>query len=135
MDGNNHAMNYNELAQQAFDLDLQIKKQQYELKQIKEQLKCMVDNNKIDGAISQDTDNGYKVTVKRNMNAKLDKKALDKYIDSGYTLPEGVISYQPTISKPILKKKIEQQSDDLSVLASFIETNYTETVTISKKED
>ena len=104
------------------------------LKQLKEQLGQLVDNNKYNGSLSVSLA-GYKITKKRNMNARLDKKELDRLLEKGYALPEGLIKTKEEVHKPTLTKLIEQGSAELNTLQNFISVSYSDTVTVTKKED
>lgn len=123
-----------QLAEAAINLEQSIKQQQDQLKQLKDQLGQLVDNNKYNGALSVNL-GAYKITKKRNMNARLDKKELDLLIEKGYALPDGLIKIKEEVHKPTLTKMIESQSAELNVLQNFISVSYSDTVTITKKED
>ena len=123
-----------QLADAAIQLEQSIKQQQEQLKQLKDQLGQLVDNNKYNGSLSVNL-GAYKITKKRNMNARLDKKELDLLIEKGYALPDGLIKVKEEVHKPTLTKLIESQSAELNVLQNFISVSYSDTVTITKKED
>ena len=123
-----------QLAEAAIKLEQSIKQQQEQLKQLKDQLGQLVDNNKYNGSLSVNL-GAYKITKKRNMNARLDKKELDLLIEKGYALPGGLIKVKEEVHKPTLTKLIESQSAELNVLQNFISVSYSDTVTITKKED
>lgn len=123
-----------QLAEATIKLEQSIKQQQEQLKQLKDQLGQLVDNNKYNGSLSVNL-GAYKITKKRNMNARLDKKELDLLIEKGYALPEGLIKVKEEVHKPTLTKLIESQSAELNVLQNFISVSYSDTVTITKKED
>ena len=123
-----------QLAEAAIKLEQSIKQQQEQLKQLKDQLGQLVDNNKYNGSLSVNL-GAYKITKKRNMNARLDKKELDLLIEKGYALPDGLIKVKEEVHKPTLTKLIESQSAELNVLQNFISVSYSDTVTITKKED
>lgn len=123
-----------QLAEDAIQLEKSIKQQQEQLKQLKDQLGQLVDNNKYNGSLSVNL-GAYKITKKRNMNARLDKKELDLLIEKGYSLPSGLIKVKEEIHKPTLTKLIEAQSVELNTLQNFISVSYSDTVTITKKED
>jgi len=132
-------MNFNEktpdqLAEEALLIESSIKQQQEQLKQIKDKLGQLVDNNKYNGSLSVNID-GYKITKKRNMNARLDKKSLDLLTSKGYNIPAGLIKTKEEIHKPTLTKLIENQSEELNALQEFISVSYSDSVTITKKED
>ena len=123
-----------QLADAAIQLEQSIKQKQEQLKQLKDQLGQLVDNNKYNGSLSVNL-GAYKITKKRNMNARLDKKELDLMIEKGYALPDGLIKIKEEVHKPTLTKLIESQSAELNVLQNFISVSYSDTVTITKKED
>lgn len=123
-----------QLSQEIYQIDQQIKHLQSQVKEKKDALTAYVDNNKYNGSISN-TFGSFKVTHKRNMNATLNKKELDKYISEGYNVPSNLIQTKQEVHKPTLAKMIEAQDDQLSAIASFVSVNYTNSVTVTKKEE
>lgn len=122
-----------QLAQEILGLDQQIKALQSLQKEKKASLAKFFDNNKHNGSISS-TFGDFKVTHKRNMNAKLDKKELDKYLSQGYTVPANLIQTKESVHTPTLNKMIETEDSMLPAVASFVKVDYTESVSVTKKE-
>jgi len=105
--------------------------------EIKELLAQYVHNNSHDGVKSESFDiDGLAVKVKKTnrMNVKLKQKELDRFIENGGELPDGLIETKQSVHKSTLKKFIEQEDNDkLLDIQSFTDVNYTSSISVEIK--